>query len=199
MISETGHCHQCGANILDYPGLACPYCSHARTHAAMAALELDPETSPAEVVVACKAALLDLYRRRKEIVALRARASRALLRSHDLGPDLKRAHSRLLSIERWASEDGRPRKCKAGHSLLEFGYLKGKRWGCSECDKVPKVVKPKLTLAERKDRARLRAAWATHDEEMARRAELLERHADDLIPERLRPTMAPPPLPASRP
>lgn len=172
------------------------YCNHARTHAAMAALALDPDASPAEVLIACKAALLDTQRRRKEIVALRARASRALLRSRDLGPDLKRAHSRLVTVERWASEDGRPRKCKAGHSLLEFGYLKGKRWACSECDKIPKVVKPKMTREERRDRSRLRAAWADHEVEMAKRAELLERHADDLLPERLRPTMAPPRLPS---
>lgn len=169
-VNSDGYCSSCHQWALEHPSLECPYCHDARTDQLVRDLELSPDDNAERVLIACKAELAHLYKRRQAAIALRAAAARAILAgpTEDFTHRAEEAHVRVSSLEKWANPPEKPPRER----------------------KTRKILTPEQKAA-RKDKARLKAEWAKHEQRLAERTRLLEEHADDL-PARLRPPLAPP-------
>jgi len=104
-INGDGFCSRCQKWALDYPGLACPHCASASADEARKGLQLDPDASPVEVLIAVRAELEVIRARQRQVFALRSKAARALLARGNVAEDIKAARSKIWAVERWAVAD----------------------------------------------------------------------------------------------
>jgi len=111
MPNADGYCSRCRNWTLDFPGLECPWCHQQSADAARAHLDLDPDASPIEVLIAVRAELDTIRQRQRQVFALRSVAARALLKRGNIPEDIKAAHTKLWAVERWAVAD-QPKETK---------------------------------------------------------------------------------------
>ncbi len=104
-LNGDGFCTSCQRWALDFPGLACPWCASASADAARASLGLDPDADHVAVLVAVRAELEAIRAKQRQLMALRSRAARALLKAGNVADDVKAARTRLDAVERWAVAD----------------------------------------------------------------------------------------------
>ncbi len=104
-LNGDGFCTSCRKWALEKPGLACPWCASASADAAIEGLGLSPEDDPVKVLLAVRAELERVRAHQRQVMALRSRAAREILRRNNVKEDVKAAKSRLDAIERWAVAD----------------------------------------------------------------------------------------------
>lgn len=97
--------------MLDFPGLACPWCAHASADEARKLLHLAPNEGYIEVLNACRAELTLIRERQRQVMGLRSVAARALLKAGNVSEDIKTARTKLWAVERWAVAD-QPKETK---------------------------------------------------------------------------------------
>ena len=185
MLSADGFCLDCRKWCHEHPGLACPWCGDSK-----ASPEAMGATDP---VGAMRDATAAIQHHRQ--AATRAHQDRRALARHVLAdPELVmeslRRGVRVSSLSRWAAPPA-GKACARGHSRLESADWDGARWLCRACiaEGPPPPAPANIPLAQRKNAARISAAWRKHEADLAERARLATL---DQIPKRLNPPMAPP-------
>lgn len=105
MLNSDGFCSSCHGWALDFPGLPCPWCKSVSADEARKNLDLDPDASPIEVLNAVREELNTIRQHQRQVMALRSKAARALLKRGNIAEDIKAAHTHLWAVERWAIAD----------------------------------------------------------------------------------------------
>ena len=155
-LNHDGFCSRCMKWALDFPGLACPWCKSVSADEARKGLGLDPDASPVDVINAIREELDVVRQWQRQLMALRSKAARALLKRGNVVEDVKAARTRVWAVERWAVADQpeatrqrlAPRQTKTKRGMrVEYEESMARReeiFQIAADDDVPERLRPPL-------------------------------------------------------